>query len=168
MPVGCNIKELDGRIKIMANLKKKKISTKSLVGTAFVVLAIIAVAYWVFSGNGSKHIAAKRNRASIKIAQTEMITDLNSKSQVADVILGTLTVVNGDKAYVHQITTTIKGTSNPGCTASDFIIIQPPPYDKEVYGLAAGVPLGSIAFNSTDKDQSACQGETVNLSFTSN
>ena len=82
-------------------------------------------------------------------------------------IVGSATNAAGQHQYIGTVTPTVASTSNVGCTAADFTVAPGVINTDEASG-ATGLNFGTIAFNDTSSNQNACQGVTVNLSFTSN
>ena len=129
-------------------------------------VGVAAFAYWTATGSGTG-TATTTSGQSVTITQTNTINDLEPGQTQADTIVGTLTVSNSKYAYVNTITPSVSGTSNVGCSASDFTV-APSTYAAEVQGSASGVTLGTIVFNDTNADQDVCKSATVDLSFASN
>ena len=145
----------------------KKAVAVGAAGAMTLGAGVAAFAYWTATGTGDGS-ATTTSGQSVAIAQTSTITDLEPGNTWADTLVGTLTVSNGKNAYVNQITASVASTSNPGCTAADFTVLQPSAYAAEVVGSDSGVVLGGIVFNDTTANQDACKGVTVTMAYTSN
>ena len=81
-------------------------------------------------------------------------------------IRGTATNASNQTQYIGTVSPTVTGTSNSGCTAADFVVTSGV-INTDVASGSTGLNFGTIAFNDTASNQDACQGVTVNLSFTS-
>lgn len=144
---------------------KRKAVAVGLASAVSLATGVAAFAYWSTTGSGTG-AASTTAGESITITQTNTVADLEPGQTTPDQLLGTLTVSNGRYAYVGAITPTVTGTSNAGCTSSDFTVM-PSTYNAEVMGSASGVTLGTIAFNDTTANQDACKNATVYLSYSS-
>ena len=100
--------------------------------------------------------------ATVQLVQTNTVSDLGPGGSALPVV-GTVTV-NGS-AYINTITTTVTGTSDPGCTPADFTT-TPYTLDKTVSGTLTGVSFGTIEMNADAPGN--CASVSVSFAFTSN
>jgi hypothetical protein len=140
------------------------------VGAAVAVASVgIAYAYWTTSGSGTG-TAATGTSSSITVKQVGSIAGLAPGSG-SQPLAGNFDNSNAGPVFVHSVTASVAGTSNPGCTAADFTVVQPAPVDANVAaGSAQGAwSGGSITFNNDPvRNQDACKNVTVSLSYASN
>lgn len=146
----------------------RKPSKKVVVGVAAVAIALGtaggAYAYWTSAGSGTGS-ATTGSAEHVTITQTSVVTAMGP-GVAAQPLSGTFTTAH--PAYVGQVTAVVDSTSNAGCTAADFTVVQPTATNGEVTS-ASTWSGGSIAFNDkADTNQDACQGVTVNLKYSSN
>lgn len=133
------------------------IATVAVTGTA-------AFAYWTSSGTGTGAGSAG-SASAVTVNQTSVVTAMGPGVDPQG-LSGTFTVAN--PSYVGQVTASVTGTSNDGCTAADFTIGQPTATNAEIStgSLWGG---GSIVFTSSPTvNQNACQGVTVTIGYSSN
>jgi hypothetical protein len=140
------------------------------VGAAVAVASVgAAYAYWTTSGSGTG-TAATGTSSAITVKQTGTVAGLAPGSG-SHALAGNFDNSNSGMVFVHSVTAAVAGTSNPGCTAADFTIVQPGLVDANVSaGTAQGSwSGGSIAFNDDPaRNQDACKSVTVFLSYASN
>jgi hypothetical protein len=140
------------------------------VGAAVAVASAgVAYAYWTTGGSGSG-TAATGTSSTITVKQTSTVGGL-APGSAAQALTGNFDNANSGAVFVHSVTATVTGTSNPGCTAVDFTVVQPALVDANVpAGVAQGAWTGgSITFNNDPaRNQDACKGVTVNLGYVSN
>jgi hypothetical protein len=140
---------------------------KKYVGSLAMVVVLgggVAFGFWTAGGAGNG-TATTGTSATVVINQTSSITAMGP-GVAAQPLSGTFTT--SAPAYVTQVTATVSGTSNSGCTATDFTVVQPTATNAQVTtGSTWGG--GSIAFNnSATVNQDACKDATVNITYTSN
>jgi hypothetical protein len=139
------------------------------VGAAVAVASAgVAYAYWTTSGSGSGS-AATGTSSAITVKQTSTVSAM-APGVAAQELSGNFDNTNPGPVYVHSVTAAVAGTTNPGCTAADFTVVQPALVDDEVAnGNAQGSwSGGSIAFqNDPERNQDACKNVTVTISYTS-
>jgi len=123
-----------------------------------------AVAYWSGTGSGSGS-GTVSNGVTLTINQTSTVSAMGP-GVAAQTLSGTFTA--SGPVYIQQVTATVTGTSDAGCTAADFTIVQPTATNAEVTtGSTWGG--GSIVYtNDPARDQNACKGVTVTIGYTSN
>jgi hypothetical protein len=137
---------------------------KTAVITAmFVAVGGAAFGFWTAGGAGDG-TATTGTAADVVINQTSVVTAMGP-GVAAQPLSGTFT--SAKPVYVSQVTASVTGTSNAGCTSSDFTIVQPTATNAEVTtGSTWGG--GSIAFNNKPAvNQDACQNVTVDIAYTS-
>jgi hypothetical protein len=147
-----------------------KTSAFVAVGAAIAVASVgVAYAYWTTSGSGTG-TAATGTSSAITVKQVGTISGLAPGSG-SQALAGNFDNSNPGAVYVHSVTASVASTSNPGCTAADFTVVQPALVDDNVpAGIAKGTwSGGSIAFNDDPaRNQDACKSVTVFLSYASN
>jgi len=140
------------------------------VGVAVAVASAgVAYAYWTASGSGTGSASTGTN-SPITVKQTSTVTDL-APGLPSQPLSGNFDNGNSSPVFVHSVSVAVASTSDPGCTAADFTVVQPGTVDAEVpAGDAQGSwSGGSIAFkDDPTRNQDACKGVTVNLSYSSN
>jgi hypothetical protein len=140
------------------------------VGAAVAVASVgVAYAYWTTGGTGSG-TAATGTSSAITVKQTSTVADLAPGSG-SQVLAGNFDNANPGAVFVHSVTAAVASTSSAGCTAADFTVVQPGLVDANVPAGAAqgGWSSGTIAFlDDPLRNQDACKGVTVTLSYTSN
>jgi hypothetical protein len=144
-------------------------TTLLAVGAAVVVASAgVAYAYWTTTGSGTGS-AGTGTSSSVTVKQTSTVSDM-APGVAPQELSGNFDNGNPGPVYVHSVTAAVTGTSDPGCTAADFTVVQPNVVDAEVpAGDAQGSWSGGwIAFNNDpDRNQDACKGVTVDLSYSS-
>ena len=140
---------------------KKKVAAIALM---FLALGGAAFGFWTAGGAGDG-TATTGTSADVVINQTSVVS-LMGPGVAAQTLSGTFSGAPYP-VYVSQVTATVASTSNAGCTASDFTIVQPTATNAEVTnGSTWGG--GSIAFNNKPAvNQDACKNVTVNIHYTS-
>jgi hypothetical protein len=142
---------------------RRKIVAGGLAAAVVLGGGYAAYAYWTSAGAGSGS-ATTGTSGGVTINQTSVVTAMGP-GVAAQALSGTFTTAK--PAHVAQVTAAVTTTSNVGCHAADFTIVQPAPTNAEVVtgGTWGG---GSIAFNdSATVNQDACQGVTVTIGYTS-
>lgn len=164
---------------------------KSKKGIAALIAAVVAVgalsfgayAYFTNGGTGNNSTAASVGTVTndflvvvdAATGGTLYPTAVNSANRVVDDVA--VHVTNQDEAAenLHQITYSVDGTSDPGCTAADFSIggeaVGVPhtvTYDNDLApnsdGAAATVTKHvSLQMIDSGSNQNACEGVTVNV-----
>jgi hypothetical protein len=145
-------------------LKRFRTKKIAVLTTAFLVLGGAAFGFWTAGGAGDG-TATTGTSADVVITQTSIVS-LMGPGIAAQPLSGTFTSAP-NPVYVSQVTATVASTSNAGCTASDFTIVQPTATNAEVTtGSTWGG--GSIAFNNKPAvNQDACKNVTVNIHYAS-
>ena len=139
-------------------------------GVAAVVLAVSVMggaAYAFFASTGSGTGTGTVNSSSNWTLTSSAITGLGP-GLAAQNIVGSATNSLAQKEFIGTVTPTVSSTSNVGCTAADFTLTSGVINADTVSG-ATGLNFGTVAFNDrAGVNQNACEGVTVNFSFTSN
>jgi hypothetical protein len=129
-----------------------------------------AFAYFSSIGGGTGSATAGTSTALTISQNTPAITGLTPNGVIAPVNFTVFNPGTGSEK-VQTVVVAVTSTSNVGCTAADFNVLQPTALNQDI---AAGgsyndITSGaSIQMKDTGFNQDACQGVTVNLSFTSN
>jgi hypothetical protein len=147
------------------------IRSKPVVLVAAVALVLLtavgAFAYWTSAGGG-EGTAATGTSDDLVVVQTSTITDMGP-GIAAQTLSGNFDNSSGGPSYVGDVTVVVDGTDQVDCTADDYTITgSPMTVDAEVPdGDAQGAWTGAaIAFaNDTARNQDACQGATVTLTY---
>lgn len=151
----------------MRGLGKKTVAI--VVGIVIAVVgAGVAFAFWTTGGSGTGTATTGTN-ATITVNQTSTITGLAPGSP-AQTLSGTFTNNNTAPVFVTSVSATVTGTSDPGCTATDYTIAGSAPVNAQVPVGTGGSWTGlTIAFNNkVGTNQDACKNATVNIAYTSN
>jgi hypothetical protein len=144
--------------------RKKKIAV-IVVGAAS-SLAAGGVAFAYFTSTGAGTGTATVNSSSTWVLTSTPVSGLGP-GLAAQNIVGTATNALGQTEYIGTVTATVASTTNSGCTAADFTI-TPGVINADTPSGSTGLNFGTIAFNDRNVNQNACEGVTVNLSFSSN
>ncbi|MFC7430335.1 MULTISPECIES: hypothetical protein [unclassified Agrococcus] len=134
-----------------------------------------AVAYWTTTGSGTGS-AATGSSQPVVVVQTSNVTNLRPGA-AAQTLSGTFNNPSGGSQYVRTVTASISSVTVAAgvtgtCTAADYTLAGATMTVNQ--NVAAGTGQGTwtgatIAFaNDNARNQDACQGATVNLSYTSN
>ena len=128
----------------------------------------VAFAFWTGGGAGTG-TATTGTSTAITVNQTSTITGLAPGSP-AQTLSGTFTNNNTAPVFVTSVSATVTGTSDPGCTATDYTIAGSAPVNAQVPVGTGGSWTGlTIAFNNkVGTNQDACKNATVNIAYTSN
>jgi hypothetical protein len=142
---------------------------------AVVIAAVIIVlvagagayAYWT-SGGGGTGTAGTGASEDLVVVQTSIVTGL-APGVAAQNLSGNFDNSGDGPVYAGSVSVVVTDTNAPGCTADDYTITGSP------MTVNAEVPVGSgqggwtgaqIAFNNDPvRNQDACQGATVNLTY---
>jgi hypothetical protein len=147
----------------MRKFTKKQYLVAGVAAAIIAGTAGSALAYWTSTGTGTG-TGTTGSAEVVTINQTSTVGAMGP-GVASQALSGTFTTAH--PAYVGQVTATVTGTSNAGCTGADFTISQPTATNAQV---TTGDTWsgGSIVFkNSTTVNQDACQGVTVNIGYTS-
>ncbi len=150
----------------MKRMTRKGVVITGAAAFAVVVGAGAAFAYWTSSGTSTGEAAAGTT-ASVTIAQdvTPPITGLYPGGPAQDVAID-ITNPNAAAVTLTTVTTTVTGTSDPGCTAADFQVSDTWSSQTIAGGATVDYPaVATIAMKNTTADQNACKGVTINLAF---
>lgn len=134
-----------------------------------------AFAYWTTMGSGSGS-ATTGTSGTVTVVQTSTVSNLRPGA-AAQPLSGTFTNNSGGSQYVRTVTASIGSVTvaqgvTGSCTAADYTIANATMTVNQ--NVAAGSSQGSwsgatIAFaNDNARNQDACQGATVSISYTSN
>jgi hypothetical protein len=137
-----------------------------IAGVAAGLLAVsgTAFAYWTSTGSGSGSGTTGAG-ITVTINQTSTVTAM-APGVPAQALSGTFTA--SQPTYVGQVTAAVTGTTDAGCDATNFTIVQPTATNAEVTTGSTWAG-GSIAFNNkAATNQDACKGVTVTIGYTSN
>src|SRR5947209_4897239 len=94
------------------------------VGAAVAVASAgVAYAYWTTSGSGTGSAATGSNNAVV-VKQTSTVTAM-APGIAPQALSGNFDNGNPGPAYVQSVTVVVSSTSNSGCTAADFDVVQP-------------------------------------------
>jgi hypothetical protein len=150
----------------------RRITKRTALLAAGVAVAVasagVAYAYWTTNGSGTGS-ATTGTTSAVTVKQTSTVSNL-APGLPAQALQGNFDNGNAGPVLVHSVTAAVTGTSNPGCTAADFTVVQPALVDVEV---PAGPGMGSwsggslVFKNDPVRNQDACKGVTVALSYTS-
>ena len=150
---------------MMNPIRRIRFGAGIAVGVAVVALGGAAFAYFTSTGSGSG--SASVNATSSWTLSSTTVTGLGPNLP-AQSLVGSATNSLGQKEYIGTVTPTVTSTSNVGCTSADFTLTAGVINADTVSG-ATGLNFGTIAFNDrSGVNQDACQGVTVNVSFSSN
>jgi hypothetical protein len=144
--------------------KKKRVLVVAAATAA--VLAAGGSAFAFFSSTGSGNGTGSVNSTSPWVLASTPVSGL-APGLAAKPIVGSATNPAGQTEYIGTVTPVVASTSNPGCTAADFTL-TPGVINADTANGASGLNFGTIVFNDRPVNQDACQGVTVNLTFTSN
>jgi hypothetical protein len=150
----------------MKRMTRKGVVITGAVTALAVVGAGAAFAYWTSSGTSTGEAAAGTT-ASVTIAQdvTPPITGLYPGGPAQDVAID-ITNPNDAAVTLANLTTTVTGTSNAGCTAADFQVTDAWTTTAIAGGATVNYPaVATIAMLNTGSDQDACKGVTIDLAF---
>jgi len=149
----------------------KKLTRTGYVVTGVAVAAVlvsgsVAFAYWSTNGTGTGEAAAASVTDSVGIAQLDALTGLYPDGPSQDITV-TITNPNDSDVTIGGVTSVVTGTSDPGCTAADFEIIDTvADIDVPGGGGSQTATVGTIAMIETGANQDACQDVTIFLAFT--
>lgn len=141
----------------------------ALVAAAAIVMlsAVGAYAYWTSAGGG-EGTAETATSVDLVVVQTSTITAMGP-GIAAQTLSGNFDNSSGGPSYVGSVTVVVDSTDEAGCTADDYTITgSPMTVDDEVAdGDGQGAWTGAtIAFaNDSARNQDACQGATVSLTY---
>jgi hypothetical protein len=154
--------------------KTRKAVASLIVTGAVVAGGGAAVAYWSATGAGFGSASAA-TVSPISVVQTSSITNLGP-GVAAQTLSGTFNNGNQGPVYVNSVTVSISsvtkaaGAPTGTCDATDFAL------SNTTMSVGAEIPAGTgsgswtgatVAFNNkTNINQDACQGATVNLTYT--
>jgi hypothetical protein len=144
--------------------KRKRLIVAGIAVLVSLAFGGVALAYFTSTGAGTG--TASVNNSSTWALTSTPVTGLGP-GMPAQNIVGSATNALGQTEYIGTVTPTVTSTSNPGCTAADFTL-TPGVINADTASGATGLNFGTIAFNDRNVNQNACQGVTVNLSFSSN
>lgn len=157
----------------------RRLPRKKLVAAVAALLMLAgggaAVAYWTTTGTGTGS-AATGSSQPITVVQTSTVSNLRPGA-AAQTLSGTFNNPSGGSQYVRTVTASISSVTLAAgvtgtCTAADYTLTGATMTVNQ--NVAAGTAQGSwtgatIAFaNDNARNQDACQGATVNLSYASN
>lgn len=156
---------------LFRNHKKRTVIVAVL---GVLALAGVAVAYWTAGGSGTGS-APTGTTSALTVNQTTVLTAMYP-GDTAQTISGNFDNPNPGPAYVSTVTAAIASVTKAGgapagtCDATDFTLAS------AVMTVNAEVPAGNakgawtgatLKFNDkTTVNQDACNGATVNLSYT--
>ncbi len=165
-----------------SNMKLRyKIAVVAALGAGALTAGGAAFAYWTSSGSGTGFATTGTAVSSLKITDTTLITDM-APGVAAEPISGTIQNTSSTQSqYVNAVTVSIASVTEsrasasayPGytCSAADYTLSSPTMSvgkDLTVGSSPVAFSGATIGFNDLAVDQDACQGATVNLSYTSN
>jgi hypothetical protein len=150
----------------MSAIRNKPVAL--VVAAAIVMLTTVAAySYWTSAGGG-EGTAATGTSDDLVVVQTSTVTAMGP-GVAAQTLTGKFDNSSGGPSYVGSVTVVVAGTDQVGCSADDYTITgSPMTVDAEVPdGDAQGAWTGaSIAFaNDPARNQDACQGATVSLTY---
>jgi len=144
---------------------KKKVIVASIAAVAIAGAAGGAYAYWTNGGNGSGNAATTTTSAFNVVVDGSTNNDL-SPDGPTDNIAYHVTNVDSGTEYATTSTAVVTGTSNVGCTASDFSVTG----NTFVAGpIAAGATKDwsvNLKMIDTGLNQDACKNVTVTVKVT--
>lgn len=135
-----------------------------------------AFAYWTTSGSGTGS-ATTGSTSVVTVNQTSNLNPMGPGVS-AQTLSGTFTNPSSGPLYVATVTAAIgsvtdaAGNAIAGCDASDYVLTPASGVMSVASEVARGTGVGSwggvtIQFNDkTSTNQDACQGATVNLTYT--
>lgn len=139
----------------------------ALAAAILMVSAVGAYAYWTSAGGG-EGTAETGVSDDIVVVQTSTITGMGP-GIAAQTLSGNFDNSSDGPSYVDTVTVVVDGTDQAGCTADDYTITGSPMTvaDEVAAGDAQGAWTGAtIAFlNDPTRNQDACQGATVDLTY---
>ena len=147
-----------------------------IVAGVMVVLSVIggvAYAYWTTTGTGTG-TATTGTSSSVVVTQVSAPTDL-APGVAAGPISGTITNNGTSNAYVTSVTVAIGSVTQaanpaPGtCDATDYTLtgaVMTVDQDVPANGGTQPFSGATLGFNNKTTNQDACQGATVNLTYT--
>ncbi|SDH09959.1 hypothetical protein [Agrococcus jejuensis] len=143
----------------------------AIVTAAFVLAGGgVAYAWWSTTGTGTG-TATTGTAGVVAVAQTSEVGGL-APGRAAQPLAGTISNTTTSALYVSTVTVSISsitknGTAVTGCTAADYTLVQPAAVNQDIPASGQQAWTGaSIQFNNRAANQNACQGVTVNLSYT--
>jgi hypothetical protein len=133
-----------------------------------------ALAYWTSTGSGTGGAASTDTQGTVTLTQTSTVSGLAPGVAAVD-ITGTVTNSKHITSYIGTVTPAIDSANTVWqtdgvytCSAADYTLTPATVNADEADG-ATGVAFGSIAFNDIPgTDQSACEGQALVLTFSSN
>jgi hypothetical protein len=136
------------------------------------VIGGVAYAYWTTTGTGTG-TATTGTSSSVVVTQTSAPTDL-APGVAAGPITGTITNNGTSNAHVATVTvaiTSVNQGGNPavGCDATDYTLtgaVMTVDQDVPAGGGTQAFSGATLGFNNKTTNQDACQGATVNLTYT--
>jgi hypothetical protein len=142
--------------------KTQRIAIIGGVIAALVVAGGIAYAFWTSTGSGNGSATTGTSTAWQVTVDNVNLADLTPNGP-SDTVGFTVKNTNTGVQSLASTTASVTGTSNAGCTASDFNVSA----TTIAYGsVAAGATVpGSftVQLKDTGLNQDACKGVTVNL-----
>lgn len=133
---------------------------------AALTLGLGGAAFAYFTSTGSGTGTGTVNNTSAWTLTSTPVTNIGPGLPAVSIV-GSATNAAGQTEYIGTVTPTVTSTSNVGCTAADFTLTDGV-IDADTPSGATGLNFGTIAFHDTAGNQNACEGATVNLSFSSN
>jgi hypothetical protein len=150
----------------------RKISKRAAViavsAVAAVGLAGTAFAFWTTPGDGNGS-GTTGSVASITVNQTTTVSGLYPGGGAVS-LAGSFDNPNTHPVHINNVTATVLGTNNGGCTAENFQIsgVIPAAQDIPVGNNKGTWTGGSIALLDTGVSQDACKDVTVSIKYSVN
>ena len=155
------------------SLKHNRGKTIAVIGTAFLLAAAGAYAYWTQSGSGTGG-AANGTTTAITVKQTSVVVGLYPGGP-AVTLSGNFDNPNAGPVRVGTVTASLVDVTGsagtPACTIADYTLANATAtVNADVpSGMAQGAWTGpTIQLKNLATNQDACKNATVNLSYTSN
>jgi hypothetical protein len=139
----------------------------AILGASAVTLGLGGAAFAYFTSTGTGTGTGTVNSTSVWTLSAATVTNIGPGNGAQNIV-GTASNAAGQNEYIGTVTPTVTSTSNNvGCPGTDFVLTPGVINHDEASG-ATGLNFGTIALPDVNASQDACQGVTVNLSFTSN
>lgn len=145
-------------------LVTKRAATILASGAVAIAASGIAYAYWSTTGGGTGNASAQAVADAVVVHQTSTISNLSPASP-AQAVAGTIENTSYANETITGLTFVVTDTTNGGCTATDFTVVQPTTVATTILvNDTSAFSGGSVAMNATAPD--ACKGVTVHLTYT--
>jgi hypothetical protein len=148
----------------MNRLSRRTSIIAASTAAAVLIAGGAAVAYWTTTGSGTG-TATAGTTAPVTIAQVGSVTGLYPGGP-AQTISFKVTNPNPGSVTLSAVAVAVSGTSDAGCTAADFTVVDP----TDVAGPLVGggnftSTTATIKMDNTASNQDACKSAAIDLTF---